>query len=551
MSSRLNTSRPSTVEIDVEQVQFEFNVTHSFAPTELVEIRNTNVANSADILLCGLIDNTYGVTRIAAVGGDILRGSSTGMVRTNALELQTVSGNVGTAAERLPVELVSRAGHPAQLTAGGRRRCPLGLETSDARRGPDVGPRGLGPITAGGDIDLVLQAAGQDTQSLVNMSYVVHVKETRVPQTTPVSVHFRPQPGDPPAQYQVPQFGSGGPTVDSSYTFSTLTAGGNISVQAMPASTTIAVAGETDLLDNGRIDVATNGDITLVEKAGDMRVGAILSSSGNATLTSPSSIVDADALPEATPVAADVAGLHIQLTAQAGSVGTPANDLEIDTLADSSLDATGTLHVALTEIAGTLTVNQVSAATGNVRLSVLDAAGTGQDLVVGVGRKVEAPNGWITLQAGDNVTLAGTVHAEATALLSIRGDFGNADPGLGSTINILSVPIAGATDIRSDTDGDTINASIVNLPQTVFGSDGSDTITLGHGDNIVDGGAGDDVITAGNGLNKINGGARRRHDHDRHGQRPDSRRHGQGHHPRRCRVEYGLRRSGARRDPHG
>ena len=40
----LNTSRPSTVEIDVEQVQFDFDVTHSFAPTELVEIRNTSTA---------------------------------------------------------------------------------------------------------------------------------------------------------------------------------------------------------------------------------------------------------------------------------------------------------------------------------------------------------------------------------------------------------------------------------------------------------------------------------------------------------------------------
>ena len=213
-------------------------------------------------------------------------------------------------------------------------------------------------------------------------------------------------------------------------------------------------------------------------------------------------------LPEASPPEADVIGRHIQLTAQAGSIGSLTNDLEIDTASGAAgwLNATAAVHIALTEIAGDLTVNQVSAATGNVRLTVLDAAGGGQDLMIGAGKKVEAPAGWITLQAGDNVTIAGTVQAEATALLSIRGDFGNADPGLGSTIDVLSVPIAGAVDIRGDTDDDTINAAIVDLPQTVFGSDGDDAITLGNGDNIVEGGAGNDTITTGNGNDQIDGG---------------------------------------------
>src|SRR5439155_174535 len=83
--------------------------------------------------------------------------------------------------------------------------------------------------------------------------------------------------------------------------------------------------GFTDITGAGDISVTTNGDVTLRETAGDMRVAAITSTLGDVTLTAPLSIIDAlgDAL-------ADVIGTQIVLTAVAMAIGSFFNDLEID-----------------------------------------------------------------------------------------------------------------------------------------------------------------------------------------------------------------------------
>src|SRR5262249_20325480 len=147
----------------------------------------------------------------------------------------------------------------------------------------------------------------------------------------------------------------------------------------------------------------TNGFITLTEYADEMRVGRIETTANDVTLTSPASIVDAnpaDLLGAIDP--ADVIGVNVTLTAQGGTIGTPANFLETALLAAAAgvaqtgvLTATATGNVYVTEAAGDLRVNVVLSQHGDVVLttrsgSILDsntATTTDRD-----GRTVDVPN---------------------------------------------------------------------------------------------------------------------------------------------------------------
>jgi len=105
------------------------------------------------------------------------------------------------------------------------------------------------------------------------------------------------------------------------------------------------------------VDVLTNGDITLAESTGDLRVGRIASTANDVTLRSPRKIVDA--LNDGIGAEADVTGVNITLTAGdneitgtaadksgTGGVGSSVNFLETNVdVRDGSGAALGVLRV--------------------------------------------------------------------------------------------------------------------------------------------------------------------------------------------------------------
>ncbi len=83
--------------------------------------------------------------------------------------------------------------------------------------------------------------------------------------------------------------------------------------------------------------MTTNGFVTVTERSGDLRAGAITSTASDVTLTSPERILDAergDGLLGSDPTPTDVTGVNITLTAGTGlitgGIGTPGNFLEIN-----------------------------------------------------------------------------------------------------------------------------------------------------------------------------------------------------------------------------
>ena len=77
--------------------------------------KNTSKSGTPSITLSGAINNPIGETTIESAG-DLVR-SSTGTVKivTNVADLKAKSGNVGSAALRLPVELVVSEGRQEDL----------------------------------------------------------------------------------------------------------------------------------------------------------------------------------------------------------------------------------------------------------------------------------------------------------------------------------------------------------------------------------------------------------------------------------------------------
>jgi parallel beta-helix repeat protein len=201
--------------------------------------------------------------------------------------------------------------------------------------------------------------------------------------------------------------------------------------------------------------------------------------------------------------------------------------------APTNMDTAGIYRVTDVEARGDVTVvatrtalhaYQVVSLAGDIALTLLDAAETGQDLVLVEGSALAAPQGAITLQVGDN--LDGTANREfvAAGAVVIRGDYGNADPGVGVTVDLRAPLLASSVEVTTDNDDDGVNLETVpdGLRTTVRTYSGDDTIRVGRVASmgagaggspsgvLLDGGAGDDVLRGSeNGADTLIGGAGR------------------------------------------
>src|SRR5262249_20290884 len=90
---------------------------------------------------------------------------------------------------------------------------------------------------------------------------------------------------------------------------------------------------------------------------------------------------------------------------------------------------------------GALRVEGNVGAGGDIKLRTVDAAGTGRDMTIVNGAGVFSLDADVTLLAGDNFTLEEQSALYAAGALTIVGDFGDADPGLGSVIDLRGAMI--------------------------------------------------------------------------------------------------------------
>jgi hypothetical protein len=294
-------------------------------------------------------------------------------------------------------------------------------------------------VDAGGDVDILLrESIRQSTVGTKGGVIVKHPSDANGDSTTlpvdernPFFNFFTPNTGSP-GTLSAGAYATGDTRIDSTYDFRALdtggnpilpgvVAGGNIIIAAADSSPTaslIHVVGITEILGDGDIDVLTNGQITLAERTGDMRVGRIQSTGHDVLLYSTEQIVDArqDSLPTAADVIARnitfVAGIDVLVAGvdlvdltvddpipslavgtETGGIGTPDNFLEIQVNAlggsGSTLGvlrafdhtATSTEGIYLDQVAGDLHVHTVDSI-GDVALrttagSILDSRNDG------------------------------------------------------------------------------------------------------------------------------------------------------------------------------
>ncbi|MBI1395302.1 MAG: LEPR-XLL domain-containing protein, partial [Betaproteobacteria bacterium] len=513
----------ATVDIRTEGNQYRFDITHDYGPTAIT-IADAGGTGRPDVVLNGLIDNPIGTTTVTNVLGDI-RNTSTGKVRTNRADFEA-GGSIGQPAAFVGVsylpanpirlELVQSVGRATDLEATSGGAMLFDIRGLDRDVDTSTFVLNLGTLNAGTDIALTLEPTMVQTQvANAPSGYHVDISEYSAPTlnaalhvTQSYVSHYKPDGGGPVFSAPVSVFGTGSSLEDTDVRIVLLKAGGNISVNANFGSTRIDITGYTDVTGSGHIDVYTNGDIVLTEVDGDMRVGSIVSTIGDVTLTAAAGIVDALGDPQA-----DVTGNHVTLTASAGGIGSFFNDLEIDSAhsAPGMLTAHATTNVYVAELTGSLVVDEVVAGTGDVRLTTRDTVATGEDIVVAAGHLVSALAGAITLDSGDSLLLEGSILALNRLMFAV--DYRNADKGVGGSVLLRNTTLKG-TSIRmeGDEDADVLDASGQTIAVVAYGYGGNDTITGGEaadqlyggdGADFISGGGGDDLIVAGTGVGDV------------------------------------------------
>ncbi|HMC70475.1 MAG TPA: hypothetical protein VKJ07_15070, partial [Mycobacteriales bacterium] len=373
---RLNDIRPANpnatgqITLDAQKVTAEFDIADFAGPTDITVV---NDQGTSDVVLNGLIDNPVGLTVIANPGGEIRDGAS-GVLRTNDAVL--TGTEIGAAGNRLNVELVRSQGRPTGFTAtsGGDVYLDMTgrLRVTDAKQAEFD----TGTITgSGGDVDLLLQTALQETDPLGSVKGITFTtSQEAMPNSASYVNHFRPDAG--PATKLDPAIyadTSKAAPVAATYDFGQLNASGNIVVVAAHpnvADTTVNVRANTDVLGSGYIHALTNGNIEFKETAGDFRIDTIRSNKGDVSLES----VDGS-IYEIAGVGDDgltpwVIGNGISLRATQGAIGYISDFLEIN----SSQQATGLVNalahdgVFLRETAGDMVLGGVASQYSNVML---------------------------------------------------------------------------------------------------------------------------------------------------------------------------------------
>lgn len=132
----------------------------------------------------------------------------------------------------------------------------------------------------------------------------------------------------------------------------------------------------------------------------------------------------------------------------------------------------------MSETSGSMTLAEARSTTGNIRVDVPDTVAAGSDLILAAAQVI-APAGSVQLNAGDNFSSTTGTLVQGTAV-TVAADFGNADPGVGSTISAAGTFFGRPITFSTGTDADTVSLSQTTLqgPTTVNASNGSDIINV-------------------------------------------------------------------------
>ena len=231
------------------------------------------------------------------------------------------------------------------------------------------------------------------------------------------------------------------------------------------------------------------GNVTITDLVGEALLGRIEAPNGAAIIAIDDDILDANGSGNVNVVAGSV-----NLQSATGSIGrlsgpmagsiqihqTDADTGEFIALAEENVD--------VVQVAGKLKIGAVESRTSRVFIQVLDTPDAGDDIELQNGGgisplfgRVKAA-GDVTLLAGDDVLINLLSVVEAGGQVGIRGAGGNAEGGVGATIDILGRLFSGDSFslVAGGDHNDQINIAQVPVDEAivVFAGAGDDTISL-------------------------------------------------------------------------
>jgi hypothetical protein len=241
-----------TIDINVDQVSYEFDIEHSFGPT-VITISNTN-SSGPGLFLNGLIDNPLGYTSILNASGGIFSLGPQAIVRSNRTDLKagTSIGQETPSDRPVTVEMVRSPGRLTDLKVDAGVNAYLALR--GLLRDPDMTDFTVttGDMVVGNDLTIRLLDAYRQTDVPMTFDYKLIV-DMFAP-TTAVDLpadeyvrYFRPDEGSLVVDMPVGYFSEGTTLINATYSFRKLDAGNDIDIHSTSPVSRISIIGRNTI----------------------------------------------------------------------------------------------------------------------------------------------------------------------------------------------------------------------------------------------------------------------------------------------------------------
>ncbi|MCA9185641.1 MAG: VCBS repeat-containing protein, partial [Planctomycetales bacterium] len=443
-----NATTPSIVLIGVPAPKDTFHYDlFTNAIDTFIDIQNTSTADR-DILLLGHIENQGGITSILNRGGDILANDQSGFattttyIRTRDLRLTAELGSVGrenpNGHERIFARMVATeiAATP-RIEAHGNQGVYVDatLGTGDANVPLTLNTDNL--TSASGDVDFRFSGGYR---------LVPQIDSSSFPPKISTQIVFQ----------------------DVTLNMGAASAGGDILLVALaPVDKGSGnILADTNWVLNGTI-LAANGQATVATMSGDLVRGTN------------SHVVAARDVALAADVTVDTSNRIVLSGSTTGRIGTVSKPIRTNLLG-GKLDAKAGNDIVIYEAQGAILTGEIESLAGGILLRTPDLVSSGQNILVPNGSTITTDEGDIRLFAGDDITIEAGAEVNAGDDLHIRGDFGNADLGVPTTINVHGSLFADYAEIAAERDNDLINVSSVpaGAVTQILGNEGQDTMNL-------------------------------------------------------------------------